>query len=83
MSKKRVLAKAEAEIDDAASGGTPTDRLFHYSSLQGIHGIIKTGSLWASDVAFLNDSRGLQHGLEMCQQAVAAMAKKFRAGRTP
>jgi Protein of unknown function (DUF2971) len=39
-----------------------------------MQGIVQTGCLWASNVAFLNDSREL-HGIEMCQKAMHAMAK--------
>jgi len=33
------------------------DRLFHYTSPQGIYGILESGCLWATHFRFLNDSR--------------------------
>ena len=70
-----ALVSAEARIADSPN----PDQLFHYTTLAGMQGIVQTGCLWASNVAFLNDSRELQHGIEMCQKAMEAMttARKF------
>ena len=69
---RAALLKTEARIDNLAADGLP-DQLFHYTTLVGMQGIVQTGCLWASNVAFLNDSRELRHGIEMCQKATHAM----------
>lgn len=35
---------------------TGTDALYHYTDAQGLLGIVRSGQLWASNAAFLNDS---------------------------
>lgn len=39
------------------------NKLFHYTSLQGLDGIIKSSSLWATDSRFLNDSSEIKDGV--------------------
>ena len=45
-------------------------RLFHYTSAQGLHGIISGTELWATDVRFLNDAREFDHGLDLARAVV-------------
>lgn len=47
------------------------DEIFHYSSAQGLMGIIDTSSLWATDTRFLNDKTELVHGLGICAEELA------------
>ncbi len=42
--------------------GTPPRSLFHYTSQQGLLGIISGGAIWASDLGYLNDSSELSYG---------------------
>lgn len=39
--------------------------LFHYTNAKGLRGILLRRSLWASDVKCVNDTRELEHGLEL------------------
>lgn len=41
------------------------DVLYHYTTLDGFLGILGSGSLWASECRYLNDSREYQHGREV------------------
>lgn len=52
-----------------AGDGThmPTDRLYHYTTPDGLIGIVKTNALWATSVFYLNDSRELIGGIEIAQ----------------
>jgi Protein of unknown function (DUF2971) len=38
--------------------------VYHYTSLEALHGIVKQGALWASDASHLNDRAELRYALE-------------------
>jgi len=38
--------------------------LYHYTSAQGLEGIVRTQSLWATDTAFLNDTTEIRYAAE-------------------
>jgi hypothetical protein len=42
----------------------PTQTLFHYTSVDGFFGILKSKHLWFSDLASSNDPRELKFGLQ-------------------
>lgn len=46
--------------------------LYHYTSTAGLLGIVESGSLWATDLAYLNDRREMTHGLELIRNAILA-----------
>jgi hypothetical protein len=65
---KDTLRRAQTEamwpqlfIDSSA---TP-ERLYHYTTALGLHGILKSKTLWASDAHFLNDRLELVYGHEL------------------
>jgi hypothetical protein len=39
--------------------------LYHYTTAEGLRGIVKTKSIWASDCRFLNDETEFKHGLSI------------------
>ncbi len=43
----------------------PVDTLYHYTSLNGLLGIINSGILRSSDIRYMNDSAELRHTLEL------------------
>jgi hypothetical protein len=45
--------------------------LAHYTNLAGFHGILESGQLWASNVAFLNDREELLHGVKCARGALS------------
>jgi len=49
-------------------------RLYHYTSAQGLKGIIDSASIWATDSRFLNDSSEIQDGIN----ALSKHLKKFK-----
>jgi len=53
----------EQLIIDSSGKKIPTS-LFHYTSAQGLDGIVQSQSLWATDCRFLNDSQEMKDGLE-------------------
>jgi hypothetical protein len=52
------------------SAETPPDTLWHYTDFKGLQGILK-GTLWASSVAFLNDSQEFSYALNVAQEVLA------------
>ena len=38
------------------------DTILHYTTLEGLKGILESGSLWASDIRFLNDIQEFKSG---------------------
>jgi hypothetical protein len=42
----------------------PPETLYHYTSSVGLRGVLETGSIWATDLEFLNDEQELRYGLD-------------------
>lgn len=55
--------RAWEEMHDAVP-----ERLHHYTTVGGLQGIIETGTLWASDVRFMNDSSELQYAIDLIDE---------------
>lgn len=47
--------------------------LVHYTTLAGLQGILSSGKLWASNVAFLNDREELLHGVNCARKSLSAI----------
>lgn len=48
------------------------EKLWHYTSLQGFHGIVKNKSMWATDLRFLNDREEFIHARNVANKIIAA-----------
>jgi hypothetical protein len=48
-------------------------KLYHYTDLDGLMGILNTGQLWATDVKFMNDMSEYDHANEMIKTELSAM----------
>lgn len=57
----------------------PPSRLAHYTTLDGLMGIVRSGKIWASNVSFLNDNRELRHGIDASVAAIKILSKKPKA----
>lgn len=57
--------------------------LAHYTNLAGLHGILESGQLWASNVAFLNDREELLHGVKCAKRILSKIItdRKLRPWR--
>lgn len=64
-------------ISQRLFAGSPTDTLYHYTSLTGLIGIVDSGHLRASDVRFMNDSTELRHTLELLREHISV---RIRSG---
>lgn len=59
---------------------TPPEVLYHYTTQAGLLGILTSGTIWASQVQFLNDSTEFRIGLEIATEQLHAMARLSRTG---
>ena len=41
------------------------DTVWHYTSAQGLHGIVDSGRVWATDIRFLNDAQEFEWGSQL------------------
>lgn len=53
----------------------PPSTIYHYTTDQGLRGILENGSLWVTDIFSLNDPSELKHGLQIAEEALTATAK--------
>lgn len=63
-----------ATLDDLVSrvyDAAPTRTLFHYTSLQGLLGIVNSGALWVSEARHMNDVAELTHFARLVTDNVA------------
>ena len=58
-----MVAEAMAQ-QDLAQGDAP-ELLYHYTDAAGLIGILSSGSLWATNLRFMNDSRELDHARQL------------------
>jgi len=66
---------ALSTICDSLFEEKPNTRLYHYTSLAGLTGIIDSSSIWATEIRYLNDSAEMNHIVRLlnglCQQRIA------------
>lgn len=53
------------EITSKLYSDIPTERLYHYTTFNGLLGIVNTRTLWASDIRYMNDSAELKHTVDL------------------
>src|SRR5208337_1945111 len=53
-------------------------KLYHFTDLQGILGILKSGELWCTNAQYLNDSVEVKFGLRMISNVVRAKSRLLR-----
>lgn len=54
--------------------------LYHYTDAKGLEGILRTGTLWATDVRYLNDSSELNHTISRIRACLKARLAKTLGG---
>jgi hypothetical protein len=65
---------AVQQYEQMGKGTSRPERLFHYTSLQGLQGIVSNREVWATDVRFFNDAREFAHGLDLAKSVVDGVA---------
>lgn len=69
------VSVTEAPPQARSSSGAREPVLYHYTTYQGLEGIVKSKALWCSKVQYLNDSSELKHGLEILAAECATMQR--------
>lgn len=78
VARKRVLRMQQGQNPDKHPQGDPT-HLAHYTTADGLRGIIQNGNLWASGAYYLNDSSELDYGRQLfCEILTRAIAEEER-----
>ncbi|MCL2789667.1 MAG: DUF2971 domain-containing protein [Desulfobulbus sp.] len=57
----------------------PQGTLYHYTTFSGLLGIVKSRTLWASDIRYMNDSAELRHTADLI---AAAVHERIDSGHT-
>ncbi len=65
------------EITNRLYADAPKDILYHYTSFSGLLGIVKSRSLWASDIRYMNDSAELRHTAHLIKKEAS---RRIEAG---
>jgi hypothetical protein len=55
---------------------SPPRELFHYTSIEGLYGIITDGEIWASKIRYLNDSREFLHAFDLAKRYLLRIKDK-------
>ncbi len=58
---------------------TPTETLYHYTSYNGLMGIVESGVIWAGDIRYMNDAAELRHTADLIRQETT---RRIQAGHT-
>lgn len=53
-------------------------RLYHYTSLAGLRGIVESRGIWASHCRYMNDTREVQHGIDVAIDVLLRVKRKKR-----
>jgi hypothetical protein len=58
----------EQESQQVGTPPKPAKVLYHYTDQNGLLGILKSGSIWATHIRYLNDSSEYKHGLDIVKR---------------
>jgi hypothetical protein len=71
----RLLEEFHAALEDSSVLGLPEHemprRLHHYTTTEGLLGIVEKSTIWASDVRYMNDSSELSYASHLIEEVVA------------
>ncbi len=59
-----------AALTQTLFADTPQGPLYHYTTLNGLMGIVRSRTLWASDIRYMNDSAELKHSADLIRLEV-------------
>ena len=54
------------------------ERLYHYTSIDGIEGILKERALWATQIHFLNDTQEFKYSLGILRKVLGDLIKEYQ-----
>ncbi|WP_157932193.1 DUF2971 domain-containing protein [Mycobacteroides abscessus] len=70
------------QMMDLAASWSGDDDLYHYTTIDGLLGILDSGRLWGTHVAFLNDSRELEYGIEAIHKTLTSAGEQLKSTDT-
>lgn len=79
MSTEELIKAFEEEHDDRRQRDTviqefnrrePPSTLYHYTTAEGLKGIVESGSIWCTNAAFFNDASEIAYGLNQVDRAL-------------
>lgn len=65
------------ELSFLPSEEKPPEHLYHYTSIDGVKGILGENSLWASQIHFLNDTQEFKYSISIFQKVLAELRKEL------
>jgi hypothetical protein len=66
----RISTVHFAHANDALNPSPPSHQLFHYTTSEGLKGIVEKNELWATSVYFLNDASEITYGYALLAEAL-------------
>lgn len=61
-------------LEGVTRGRRPPARLYHYTTAEGLQGIVSSRTVWATNAAYVNDSSELTHGYRIVKAWLEAKA---------
>lgn len=55
------------------------DYLYHYTTAEGLIGIVKTRKIWATNILYLNDAKEFRHGIELGEKYLNTLYERAGA----
>src|SRR5262245_31729354 len=59
----------------------PPAVLYHYTTAQGLHGMLTSGRVWATNVGFLNDPSEMRYAARLIRDVIKEESGKFKAAQ--
>ena len=73
------IVEASNPVAELVSRTIP-EKLWHYASVQGFHGIVTSRRIFATDLRFLNDRAEFTHAIEIANEVVGKTLERGVAG---
>ena len=64
------------DLADPLYGQSPSEPLYHYTSLDAVPNIVKEGGLWATDIRYFNDSAELAHTAALLESEIRSRPRE-------
>lgn len=65
------------KLSSLPSGKDLPEHLYHYTSIDGLEGILTRRSLWAGQIHFLNDSQEFKYSIDILKKVLSEFRKKY------
>jgi len=69
-----AITRDDLDVSELFNPPKPKGLLFHYTSPAGFLGIIESGSLWASNIHYLNDSAEFAYTVDLAKREIRHLA---------